>query len=54
MRDPEENHLPQAFVGALLAAILLLAVLLANTAYAVPIIGAARASPGQEAPCCAS
>jgi hypothetical protein len=38
MRDAD-FHLPQAFVGALLACMLLVAVLLANTAIAAPATG---------------
>ena len=38
MRDAE-HHLPQAFVGALLATMLLVAALLANAAIAAPAIG---------------
>jgi hypothetical protein len=38
MRDAE-HHLPQAFVGALLAAMLLVAALLANAAIAAPVVG---------------
>jgi hypothetical protein len=38
MRDAD-HHLPQAFVGALLAALLLVAALLANAAIAAPVIG---------------
>lgn len=38
MRDAR-HHLPQAFVGALLAAMPLVAALLANAAFAAPVIG---------------
>jgi hypothetical protein len=44
MRDAD-HHLPQAFVGALLATMLLVAVLVANTAIAAPAAGAEITAP---------